>query len=440
MLAIKDEMILEEEITTQPEVEKEQEVQEVQETVEEVPTVQEEVTEVEKESTVVEEEVETFVIRERDFTWESLASVEISTQNDLISEIYSLMSSGDNDRIEFIKKEWESLSAEGIDPKLESRFQDAIRKYENRFENMEKAQDLKKALIAKVEEIKNSDNWAKTADAMHKMQDEWKAAGFAGIDIDQDLWEKFSAAKNHFFDRRKQNYKDMKENHEKAAVIKEELIAKAQEIKDSTEWKETSDAMHGLMDEWKAAGFAGREVDQQLWERFNEARQVFYAAQKEYYDGLRSMYASAKTAKEGIIENAKALLNEPVGEETRLKYVALFENWKEIGSAGRKHEQKLWNEFKEIQDEFYNKLKNNRRQDLEDKASMAQEDTERLEVRIQALEQLNEMIEIKLQGLRNNPETEEILAEITELETNKEDNSNKLSEYYAQIDDLNKYM
>lgn len=439
-MAIKDEMILEEEITTQPEVEKEQEVQEVQETVEEVPTVQEEVTEVEKESTVVEEEVETFVIRERDFTWESLASVEISTQNDLISEIYSLMSSGDNDRIEFIKKEWESLSAEGIDPKLESRFQDAIRKYENRFENMEKAQDLKKALIAKVEEIKNSDNWAKTADAMHKMQDEWKAAGFAGIDIDQDLWEKFSAAKNHFFDRRKQNYKDMKENHEKAAVIKEELIAKAQEIKDSTEWKETSDAMHGLMDEWKAAGFAGREVDQQLWERFNEARQVFYAAQKEYYDGLRSMYASAKTAKEGIIENAKALLNEPVGEETRLKYVALFENWKEIGSAGRKHEQKLWNEFKEIQDEFYNKLKNNRRQDLEDKASMAQEDTERLEVRIQALEQLNEMIEIKLQGLRNNPETEEILAEITELETNKEDNSNKLSEYYAQIDDLNKYM
>lgn len=394
--------------------------------------------EVVEEKETVEVKSTTNPLSDREFTWESMASVEIMRQNELIAEVYSLMSSDDTHRIEFIKNEWESLSAEGIDSNLEKRFQDALEKYENRSQNVSKAQEIKKELIQKAEAAKNSDAWAKTAQLMHQLQDEWKEAGFAGVGIDQDLWERFSAAKNHFFNRRKENYEEMKEAHEKAAVLKETLIEKAEAIKDSKEWKETREQMHALMDEWKAAGFAGRDVDQQLWDRFNAARQTFYQNQKEYYDGLREMYAQAKEAKEVIIVKAKELATEPVNEETRLKFVGLFENWKAIGSAGRKFEEKLWKEFKAIQDDFYARLKANREREQIDNVVLTQEDIQRLEVRIQALEQVNEMIDVKLENLRNNVETESILEEIQELENNKKDNLDKLQDYYQQLGQLQK--
>lgn len=377
-------------------------------------------------------------IDERDFTWESLASVEISRQNQLISEVYQLMSSGDSDRIEFIKKEWDLLS-EGIEPSLQSRFDEALEKYENRFENISKAQSIKKDLIKRAKDLQDSSAWSKTAQELQKLQEEWKAAGFAGRDIDQELWEEFSLAKRHFYARRKENYEKMRENHVSAAEIKKTLILRAEALQDSTAWKETSDEMQVLMDEWKAAGFAGRELDQELWERFNEARQVFFAAQRSHYEELRSMYAQARSAKEALLDQAEQLSKLPAVEETRLKFTALFDEWKELGSAGRKHEQKLWEKFKAYQDEFYQKLKSNRRRQNAEKYELASEDIERLEVRIQALQQLNEMIDIKLESLKNNS-GEDNADEISELEQNKRDNETKLAEYNRELNQLKRYV
>lgn len=378
-------------------------------------------------------------LRERDFTWESLASVEISRQNQLISEVYNLMNSFDNERIEFIKKEWQSLSEEGIDPALEARFQEALKKYEVRFENISTAQETKKELIREAESLKDSTSWAKTTETMHRLQEQWREAGFAGQDVDQELWERFSAAKNHFFNRRSDNYKQMKQNHESSAALKETLIAEAESLKDSTEWKATSDTMRDLMERWKEAGFAGRDVDQVLWERFNAARQTFYENQKVHFDGLRAMYAKAKEEKEKLIEVAKELKDSHQFDAAREKFSELFETWKSIGSAGRKHEQKLWDEFKGYQDVFYERYKAFQQERRQDHLAMSGEEIERLEVRIQALEQLNDMIDIKIENLSTMQTGAEDEAKHSELETlkqNKEDNNSKLDAYYKELETL----
>ncbi|QIK69748.1 DUF349 domain-containing protein [Erysipelothrix sp. HDW6C] len=380
-----------------------------------------------------------------DFGWESLASVEESRQNQLISEIYSIMNTGDDEKLEFIKREWSSLSEEGIDDALEARFNQAVHRYETRQERLEEAQNIKKQLILDAEALKDSSDWNKTSNALQELQKKWKEAGFAGEDIDQDLWEKFRGINDQFFDRRSSHYEKMSENRDEARTVKEALIVEVDALKDSEDWKQTSTDMRNLMTRWKQAGFAGREYEDELWERFNSARQFFYQKQREFFDSMRDTQSKAREIKEDVITRAEALVQAFHAETTREGMEALFEEWKAAGHSGRDHEEKLWNEFRAIQDDFYDRLKNRdvmQRQNREDEVS---NDLETLEVRISALESINEKIAAKLSSLEGqlaSNDSETLREEVAGLKANLEENEARLAEYqaeYAELDaELNK--
>lgn len=367
-----------------------------------------------------------------DFGWESFASVEESRQNQLISEIYSIMNTGDDDKLEFIKKEWQSLSEEGIDEALEERFNQAVHRYETRQERLTEAQTTKKRLIQEAEAVKQSTDWNKTATYLQKLQQDWKEAGFAGQDIDQDLWEKFRAINDVFFDRRSEHYANLADEREDTRKVKEELIERANAIKESEEWKKTSVAMRDLMTEWKQAGFAGREFEDDLWEKFNAARQYFYQKQREFFDAMREEQNKARIGKEEIIVKAEEVVKGFNLETKREEMETLFETWKQLGHSGRDFEEKLWNEFRAIQDDFYSALKTRDASIREDQIVDIESELETLEVRIDTLEGLNDKIEAKLSSLEGQLQTnesEELQEEYESLKVTLDDNRQKIDEY-----------
>ena len=108
------------------------------------------------------------------------------------------------------------------------------------------------------------------------------------------------------------------------------------------------------MDSWKKLGFAGPEVNDQVWEAFQAARQTFYDRQRAWYEELDKKHAEAKEKKKAIIEEAREVTADTEDwNKTSEKLDQLFARWKEAGSAGHDTDEGLWKKFREIQDAFW---------------------------------------------------------------------------------------
>lgn len=378
-----------------------------------------------------------------EFSWENLASVEESRQQQLISEVYSIMNTGDDDRLSFIKKEWEKLSEDGIDPVLEEKFNQAVLRYETRQERLEEAVQAKQSLIEQAEALKKSTDWNKTAAKLQELQQQWKESGFAGHDTDQKLWEKFREINDYFFEKRSEHFNELTTLREKAKLTKEALIEEITTLKDSTDWKNTSVAIRDLMTKWKEAGFAGREHEDNLWEQFNEHRQHFYGKQREYFDSMRETHESAKKQKMDIIERAEVLVKDFNDETQRDSMEALFTEWKTVGHSGRDNEDRLWSQFRAIQDDFYGRIKNRGMLQRKETLENAENEIETLNVRIGVLENLNEKLSAKIEALQTQYESshsELTQEEITGLQNNLEENKKKIEDYRKQVDNFERQL
>lgn len=145
----------------------------------------------------------------------------------------------------------------------------------------------KKELIEEAEKLAESNSWRSTAETMADLMERWKKAGAGGGDEDEALWLRFKAARSRFFDRRSEHTAELKKSRRAGESLKEELIVRAEELADSTDWDTTSETMQVLLDEWKAAPSAGRKQDEALWRRFHDARDPFFEARKKYFASQR---------------------------------------------------------------------------------------------------------------------------------------------------------
>ena len=197
--------------------------------------------------------------------------------------------------------------------------------------------------------------------------------------------------------------------------------------------------MRNLMTRWKQAGFAGREFEDELWERFNTARQYFYQQQRVFFDEMRETQGEARKAKEAIITRAEALVQSFHDATQRSEMEAMFEEWKQAGHSGREFEEKLWNEFRAIQDDFYDRFKNREQNRREATIADAENQIEDLDARISALESINDKIEAKLSSLEGqlaSNDSDAIREEVAALKQTLADNNQKLDEYTQEYNKL----
>ena len=112
------------------------------------------------------------------------------------------------------------------------------------------------------------------------------------------------------------------------------------------------------MEEWKAAGYAGKEHNDELWDKFRAARKKFYDARSDFYAKQNAEFAEKVKSKQELIEKAKAIVEQNAySRENSDKLKELSAAWKEVGFSGRDKEEKLWNEFKGTLDTYYAGLK-----------------------------------------------------------------------------------
>jgi uncharacterized coiled-coil protein SlyX len=139
-----------------------------------------------------------------------------------------------------------------------------------------------------------------------------------------------------------------------ARSIKEAIVIEAETIAaEATHWKNSSERLRQLLEEWKAAPRADRAVETALWKRLSAARNAFNKRRKAYFAELTEERDEAKTRKENLCEEAEALADSTDWSATAAAFRDLMRSWKAAGRASRTDEDELWNRFKTAQDTFF---------------------------------------------------------------------------------------
>jgi hypothetical protein len=179
----------------------------------------------------------------------------------------------------------------------------------------------KEALLAEAEQLAaESTSWKSAGDRLRAIVDEWRQ--IRGIDrrTDEQLWKRFAAARDAFARRRGQHFAQLDAERSSARESKERLVAQAEELATSSDWRDTAARMRELMNEWKASGRAARDVEDALWARFRAAQDAFFARRSATFAERDAELNENLRRKEEIIAQAERLdLRDPKAAQDALR-------------------------------------------------------------------------------------------------------------------------
>src|SRR5699024_7243693 len=214
--------------------------------------------------------------------------------------------------------------------------------------------ERKQALAAEAEEISaESTQWKQAGDRLRGILDEWKS--IKGIDrkTDDELWKRFSKARERFNRRRGAHFAELDKQRAQAKERKEELLAEAESLTDSTDWGPTAGRYKELMAEWKAAGRAPKDTDEALWQRFRAAQDNFFANRSAAFSERDAELAENARRKEELLAEAEQLDADADPEAAKAQLRKFQQRWDEIGKVPRNRMRELDNRLRAVQDRVH---------------------------------------------------------------------------------------
>ncbi|MFF2368490.1 DUF349 domain-containing protein [Streptomyces sp. NPDC058122] len=204
-----------------------------------------------------------------------------------------------------------------------------------RAKQSDEARHSKEALVVEAEELAQSDQWRAAGERLRALVDTWKGLPRLDRKSDDELWHRFSHARSAFSKRRKAHFASLDAQREEARKTKEKLVAEAESLSGSADWGPTAARYRELMADWKAAGRAQREHEDDLWNRFRGAQDVFFAARGSVFAERDAEQTENLKLKEELAEEAEKLV--PVGDlkAARATFRSINERWEAIGHVPR---------------------------------------------------------------------------------------------------------
>lgn len=252
---------------------------------------------------------------------------------------------------------WERFKAAStvINKKHQQHFEDLRAKEE---ENLAK----KTALCEKVEaanqgEYKTAKDWEKVTQEIIEIQKEWRTIGFAPQKMNVKIFERFRIANDKFFNKKAEFFKGLKDTYSANLEKKQQLVNKAKELADSTDWKKTGDKFIALQKEWKKVGTVPHKQGELLWKEFLDTCNKFFEARNKQNAGSRSEEHANLDKKRNIIAQLKELVIAEISDnDFQKKLKNLAKQYSAIGHVPFKEKDKVYKEYHEAIDAAYKKL------------------------------------------------------------------------------------
>ncbi|MEW2380696.1 DUF349 domain-containing protein [Micromonospora sp. NPDC047707] len=194
----------------------------------------------------------------------------------------------------------------------------------------------KTALVEEAEKLAaESTGWKTAGDRLKEILDEWKTIRGVDKKTDGELWKRFAAARDGFTRRRGAHFASLDAQRKQAQAVKEELVAEAEKLQDSTDWAATAGQLKDLMNQWRAAPRASKEAEQRLWERFRAAQDAFFSRRSEVFSARDNEQRANLERKQALLAEAEALdvNGDPKGAQAKLREIQA--QWHEAGRVPR---------------------------------------------------------------------------------------------------------
>lgn len=206
-------------------------------------------------------------------------------------------------------------------------------------------------------EIKTFAEWDNKTNEIIALQAKWKTIGFAPQKMNNKIFERFRAACDEFFKKKGEFYKQVKENLSTNLEKKLALCEKAEQLKDSTEWKETAEKLAELQKEWKKIGPVAKKQSEVVWRRFIDACDYFFQQKNKVMSSQRSEEVANLETKQAIITELEAINDETPIEEAIAKVKELQQKWNETGHVPFKEKDKLYKSYHKLIDKWYDSMR-----------------------------------------------------------------------------------
>lgn len=205
-------------------------------------------------------------------------------------------------------------------------------------------------------EFSNTTTWNKYTEEVIKLQEDWKHSGFAPKKENEEIWSEFRGLCDLFFQRKKTFFDGRRDAHKLSRDKKEALIARARELQEDDNWKNTTEALKKLQDEWKGVGSADPREEQKLWIRFRAACDVFFERKKQHFSGVVAQQEENLVQKEALLAELDGFelsgdRNQDVA--TLREYTA---RWADIGFVPREKAKEVNDRFGKLLDRHYGKM------------------------------------------------------------------------------------
>lgn len=287
----------------------------------------------------------------------------LQTEPDVVSAFHQLQK---------LHQQWREIGpvAKELREELWTRFKAAStvinKRHQEHFESLKsKEQENLIAKTAICEEIEGIDfealktfkDWEEKNKEVIALQEKWKTIGFAPKKSNVKIFERFRAACDVYFNKKSAFYKSIKEDMEKNLELKKALCEKAEALKDSTEWKSTTEKMIALQKEWKTIGSVARKHSDAVWKRFISACDYFFEQKNKNVSSQKSVEQTNLAAKKELIEKIKNLDEALAAEEAMIELKAMMAEWNGIGHVPFKEKDKIYKEYHEAVDSQFDRLK-----------------------------------------------------------------------------------
>ncbi|MNX93355.1 hypothetical protein D3C86_1255370 [compost metagenome] len=275
--------------------------------------------------------------------------------------------------IKTLQNEWDETGPVGNDAweTLKNSYWDAVRGVYARIQVFydEKRSELagnlehKKEIAAKAQELvkefasESTKDWETATATLLALQEEWKKIGFGPRKENEEVWKEFRAACDEFFSKKKAFFDGIRGKFDEVAAKKQKLVDKLEEIKDSTDWKKTTDQILAIQKDWKALGSAGQRFEQKLWKEFRAACDHFFEAKQTHFSSKDKEFEGNLEKKLELIERVKAAVIPEDKKEALALLKGFATEFNEIGHVPMKEKDRVFNAYKEALDGHYKKLK-----------------------------------------------------------------------------------
>ncbi len=198
------------------------------------------------------------------------------------------------------------------------------------------ARQAKEKFVAQAEKLAAGNDWRHGVSRFRDLLEQWKQLPRIDKATDDQLWHRFSSARSTYTRRRKAQFASDAAHREEAAKIKRSIIGEAEGLASSTDWGPTSGAFRDLMDRWKKAGPAPREIDDALWKEFRGLQDQFFNARSAAQNEQDQEFTANQQAKEALLVEFEPRIDPAKDlDAAKVAFRELMDRWSEIGKVPR---------------------------------------------------------------------------------------------------------